>query len=37
MNDDREVIPVSDTSDTSDELIGGMYRKEALEVLLGSE
>ena len=37
INDDREVIPVSDTSDTRDELIGGMYRKEALEVLLGSE
>ena len=37
INDDREIIPVSDTSDTRDELIGGMFRKEALEVLLGSE
>ena len=29
INDDREIIPVSDTSDTRDELIGGMFRKEA--------
>ena len=32
INDDREVIPVSDSSDTTDKLIGGMYRKEALVI-----
>ena len=37
INDEREIIPVSDTSNAKDELIGGMFRKEALDVLLGSE
>ena len=37
MNDGRETIPVVETSGKNQKLIGGMDRKEALEILFGSD
>ena len=37
MNDGRETIPVVETGGKNQKLIGGMDRKEALEILFGSD
>ncbi|MEE2774606.1 MAG: glycine betaine/L-proline ABC transporter ATP-binding protein [Pseudomonadota bacterium] len=37
MNDTREIIPVNDNVGKSKNIIGGLYRKEALELLLSTD